>query len=59
MGRLGQLGWSTWLGGKKFAKDADNLVLRNLCAQTTMMPKHGTDIDKPGERAIMASALPS
>ncbi len=56
LGRLGQLGWSTWLGGKKFAKDADNLVLRNLCAQPAMMPQHRTDIDRPGEPAIMAGA---
>lgn len=31
LGRVGQLGWSTWLGGKEFAKDADNLVLQHLC----------------------------
>jgi type VI secretion system protein ImpH len=29
LGRTGQLGWSTWLGGKAFEKDAGNLVLRN------------------------------
>jgi type VI secretion system protein ImpH len=30
LGKIGQLGWSTWLGSKKFEKDMDNLVLRNL-----------------------------
>ncbi len=30
LGRTGQLGWSTWLGAKKFAEDADGLVLRSL-----------------------------
>jgi len=28
----GQLGWSTWLGAKKFENDADGLVLRSLQA---------------------------
>jgi len=32
LGKLGQLGWTTWLGSKKFEKDADNLVLQNLSA---------------------------
>ena len=32
LGKLGQLGWTTWLGSRKFEKDADNLVLQNLCA---------------------------
>ena len=30
LGRTGQLGWTTWLGSKKFEEDADDLVLRNL-----------------------------
>jgi type VI secretion system protein ImpH len=30
LGRMGQLGWSSWLGSRKFQKDADNLVLRSL-----------------------------
>jgi type VI secretion system protein ImpH len=30
LGKLGRLGWSTWLGSKTFEKDVDNLVLRNL-----------------------------
>jgi type VI secretion system protein ImpH len=30
LGGAGQLGWSTWLGAKKFQKDADGLVLRSL-----------------------------
>jgi type VI secretion system protein ImpH len=30
LGKIGQLGWSTWLGSKKFEKDMDNLVLRKL-----------------------------
>ena len=32
LGRFGQLGWSSWLGGETFEVDADNLVLRHLCA---------------------------
>jgi len=32
LGNMGQLGWSTWLRSKKFEKDADDLVLRNLVA---------------------------
>ena len=32
LGTFGQLGWSSWLGGETFEADADNLVLRNLCA---------------------------
>jgi len=32
LGGAGQLGWSTWLGAKKFEKDADGLVLRSLQA---------------------------
>ena len=28
LGRTGQLGWSTWLGGKEFEEDANGLVLR-------------------------------
>jgi type VI secretion system protein ImpH len=32
LGKLGQLGWSTWLGGERVEKDADNLVLQNLSA---------------------------
>lgn len=30
LGRTGQLGWSSWLGAKKFEEDADGLVLRSL-----------------------------
>jgi len=30
LGRTGQLGWSMWLGAKKFEDDADGLVLRSL-----------------------------
>ena len=30
LGGTGQLGWSAWLGAKKFEKDADGLVLRSL-----------------------------
>jgi type VI secretion system protein ImpH len=30
LGKMGQLGWSSWLGSKKFEKDRDDLVLRNL-----------------------------
>jgi len=30
LGRTGQLGWSTWLGAKRFEEDADGLVLRSL-----------------------------
>jgi type VI secretion system protein ImpH len=30
LGRAGQLGWSSWLGSRKFQKNADNLVLRSL-----------------------------
>jgi type VI secretion system protein ImpH len=30
LGRMGQLGWSSWLGSRKFQKNADNLVLRSL-----------------------------
>jgi type VI secretion system protein ImpH len=29
LGKIGQLGWSTWLGSKQFEKDRDDLVLRN------------------------------
>ncbi|MGB2806533.1 MAG: type VI secretion system baseplate subunit TssG [Sedimentisphaerales bacterium] len=32
LGEVGQLGWTTWLGSRKFEKDADNLVLQNLTA---------------------------
>ncbi len=32
LGKMGQLGWSTWLSSKKFEKDADDLVLRTLVA---------------------------
>ena len=32
LGEMGRLGWSTWLRSKKFEKDADDLVLRNLVA---------------------------
>ncbi len=32
LGKMGQLGWSTWLRSKKFEKDAGDLVLRNLVA---------------------------
>jgi type VI secretion system protein ImpH len=32
LGKMGQLGWSTWLRSKKSEKDAGNLVLRNLVA---------------------------
>ncbi|HUW18307.1 MAG TPA: type VI secretion system baseplate subunit TssG [Sedimentisphaerales bacterium] len=32
LGKLGQLGWSTWLSSKRFEKDADDLVLRSLVA---------------------------
>jgi len=28
LGKIGQLGWSTWLKSKEFEKDADHLVLR-------------------------------
>ena len=28
LGKIGQLGWSTWLKSKEFEKDADDLVLR-------------------------------
>ena len=34
LGRTGQLGWSTWLGAKKFEEDADGLVLRSLQTST-------------------------
>lgn len=30
LGRMGQLGWSSWIGSRKFQKNADNLVLRSL-----------------------------
>lgn len=30
LGKMGQLGWSTWLSTQKFEKDADHLVLRSL-----------------------------
>jgi type VI secretion system protein ImpH len=32
LGKIGQLGWSTWLCSKKSEKDADDLVLRTLVA---------------------------
>jgi type VI secretion system protein ImpH len=32
LGKMGQLGWSTWLRSKKFEKDAGDLILRNLVA---------------------------
>ncbi|UCG49920.1 MAG: type VI secretion system baseplate subunit TssG [Phycisphaerales bacterium] len=32
LGKIGQLGWSTWLSSKKFEEDADDLTLRNLVA---------------------------
>jgi type VI secretion system protein ImpH len=32
LGKMGQLGWSTWLSSKKFERNADNLVLRTLVA---------------------------
>jgi type VI secretion system protein ImpH len=32
LGKMGQLGWSTWLRSKKFDKDVGDLVLRNLVA---------------------------
>ena len=32
LGKIGQLGWSTWLSSKKFEDDADDLTLRNLVA---------------------------
>ena len=30
LGKMGQLGWSTWLKSKEFEKDADDLVLRTF-----------------------------
>ena len=30
LGKLGQLGWSTWLKSREFKKDADDLILRNM-----------------------------
>jgi len=30
LGRMGQLGWSSWLGARESRKDADDLVLRSL-----------------------------
>jgi len=30
LGKLGQLGWTTWLSSKPFTRDADDLVLRPL-----------------------------
>jgi len=30
LGRMGQLGWSSWLGARKSLKNADDLVLRSL-----------------------------
>jgi type VI secretion system protein ImpH len=30
LGKIGQLGWSSWLGTEKFEKDADDLMLRFL-----------------------------
>jgi type VI secretion system protein ImpH len=30
LGKTGQLGWSTWLGSKRFEEDVGSLVLRNL-----------------------------
>jgi len=32
LGKMGQLGWSTWISSRRFEKDADDLVLRNLVA---------------------------
>jgi len=32
LGKVGRLGWSTWLGSKPFQKDADDLVLSALVA---------------------------
>jgi type VI secretion system protein ImpH len=32
LGKMGRLGWSTWLSTKKFEKDADDLVLRDFVA---------------------------
>jgi len=32
MGKMGQLGWSTWLKSRDFEKDADDLVLRTFVA---------------------------
>jgi len=32
LGSIGRLGWSTWLGSKKFEKDADDLILEALVA---------------------------
>lgn len=32
LGKLGQLGWSAWLGDAEFETDVDNLVLQDLCA---------------------------
>jgi len=32
LGKMGQLGWSTWLSSRRFEKDADDLVLRTLVA---------------------------
>ncbi|MBN2592644.1 MAG: type VI secretion system baseplate subunit TssG [Sedimentisphaerales bacterium] len=29
LGKMGQLGWSTWLGSGQFEKDKDDLILRN------------------------------
>ena len=30
LGESGRLGWTVWLGAKRFEKDVDNVVLRNL-----------------------------
>jgi type VI secretion system protein ImpH len=32
LGKIGQLGWSTWLGSKTHEEDADDLVLGTLVA---------------------------
>ena len=32
LGKIGQLGWSTWLGSKTFEEDADDLILGTLVA---------------------------
>jgi len=31
LGKVGQLGWSAWLGDAEFKTDVDNLVLQDLC----------------------------
>ena len=36
LGRTGQLGWSTWLGAKRFEEDTEGLLLRSCRAQSAM-----------------------